>query len=113
MVFSHLFFPINNQQKHYNNLLICKYNEGVLIFYQFHIRYIVDVVKPFDDIIKVVKNIKRIDIKMLESLPEWFNDTLHKYQHLTNFSDTRINKLCILLNRQINKLKKIIEESDD
>lgn len=70
-------------------------------------------VKPFDDIIKVVKNIKRIDIKMLESLPEWFDDTLHKYQHLTNFSDTRINKLCILLNRQINKLKKIIEESDD
>lgn len=68
-------------------------------------------IKPFDEIIKVVKNIKRIDINKLEGLPEWFDNLLHQYQHLTGYSDTRINKLCILLNRQINKLKKIIENS--
>ena len=67
-------------------------------------------VKPFDEIIKVVENIKRIDINKLDGIVEWFDDLLHKYQYITNFSDTRINKLCILLNRQINKLKKYYEE---
>ena len=60
-------------------------------------------VKPFDEIIKVVKDIKRIDLSKLDGIVEWFDELLHKYQHLTNFSDTRINRLCILLNRQINK----------
>ena len=64
-------------------------------------------VKPFDEIIKVVKDIKRIDLSKLDGIVEWFDELLHKYQHLTNFSDTRINRLCILLNRQLNKLKKL------
>ncbi len=67
-------------------------------------------VLPFDEIIKVVKNIKRIDINKLDGLVEWFDELLHKYQYLTNYSDARINKLCILLNSQINKLRKMIEE---
>ena len=67
-------------------------------------------VKPFEEIIKVVKNIKRINISKLEDLPEWFDELLHKYQYLTNYSDRRINRLCILLNRQINKLKTLIED---
>ena len=67
-------------------------------------------VKPFDEIIKVVEDIKRIDINKLDGIVEWFDALLHKYQYITNFSDTRINKLCILLNRQINKLKKYYEE---
>lgn len=67
-------------------------------------------VKSFDEIIKVVKNLKRIDISALSDLPEWFDNLLHKYQYLTGYSDLRINRLCILLNRQINKLKKLIEE---
>ena len=67
-------------------------------------------VKPFDEIIKIVKNLKRIDIDKLNDLPEWFDNLLHQYQNLTKFSDTRINKLCIILNRQINKLKKLIAE---
>lgn len=67
-------------------------------------------VKPFDEIIKIVKNIKRIDINKLDGLVEWFDELLHKYQYLTNYSDTRINRLCVLLGRQINKLKKLIEE---
>ncbi len=68
-------------------------------------------IKPFNEIIKVVKNIKRIDISKLDGIVEWFDDLLHKYQNITNMSDRRINRLCILLNRQINKLKSIIENS--
>ena len=68
-------------------------------------------VKPFDEIIKVVKDIKRIDLSKLDCIVEWFDELLHNYQHLTRFSDTRINRLCILLNRQINKLKELQENS--
>ena len=68
-------------------------------------------IKPFDEIIKVVKDIKRIDVSRLDGIVEWFDETLHKYQNITNMSDRRINRLCILLNRQINKLKSIIENS--
>ena len=67
-------------------------------------------VKPFDEIIKVVKNLKRIDISKLDGLVDWFANLLHKYQHFTGYSDTRIQRLCILLNRQINKLKELIEQ---
>ena len=68
-------------------------------------------VKPFDEIIKVVKDIKRIDVSKLEGLVEWFDDLLHQYQPLTGYSDTRINRLCILLNCQINKLKQLINNA--
>ena len=66
-------------------------------------------IKSFDEIIKVVKNLKRIDISKLDGIVEWFDELLHKYQYLTKFSDIRIDRLCILLNRQINKLKKLSE----
>lgn len=69
-------------------------------------------VKPFDEIIKVVKNIKRINISKLDGVVEWFDDLLHQYQHLTGYSDTRINRLCVLLNRQINKLKELISRDN-
>ena len=68
-------------------------------------------VKPFDEIIKVVKDIKRIDVRKLDDIPEWFDNLLHEYQDITGYSDNRINKLCILLSRQINKLKKLIQNS--
>ena len=68
-------------------------------------------VKPFDEIIKVVRNIKRIDVSKLDDIPECFDNLLHEYQHITHISDKRIYRLCVLLNRQINKLKKIIEEA--
>ena len=61
---------------------------------------------PFEEIIKVVKDIKRINVNKLDGVVEWFDDLLHKYQNITNYSDLRINKLCILLNRQIDKLSK-------
>lgn len=68
-------------------------------------------IKPFDEIIKVVKDITRIDASKLEDIPEEFDNMLHKYQHLTKISDKRIYRLCVLLQRQINKLKKLIEEA--
>ena len=58
-----------------------------------------------------VKNIKRTHISKLSDLSQWFANLLHKYQDLTGYSDRRINRLCILLNKQINKLKKLIEEN--
>ncbi len=66
-------------------------------------------VKPFAEIIKVVKDLKRIDLSKLEGIVEWFDDLLHQYQHLTGYSETRIKHLCVLLNSQINKLKELIE----
>lgn len=68
-------------------------------------------VKPFDEIIKIVKDIKRIDVTKLDDIPKWFDNLLHEYQDITGYSDKRINKICILLNRQINKLKKLIQNS--
>ena len=70
-------------------------------------------VRPFPDIIKVVKDITRIDIDNLKDLPEEFDKLLHDYQSVTKISDKRINLLCVLLNRQINKLKKIIEDATE
>ena len=69
--------------------------------------------KSFDEIIKVVKDISRIDISKLDGIVEWFDDLLHKYQNITNISDTRINNLCILLNRQINKLTDLIRSENN
>ena len=66
-------------------------------------------VKPFDEIIKVVKDIKRINIDALDGIVCWFDELLHEYQHLTGFSDSRIHGLCVVLNRQINRLRERIE----
>lgn len=68
-------------------------------------------VKSFDEIIKVVSNITRIDTSKLEDIPEYFDNLLHKYQSITHMSDSRIYRLCVLLQRQIDKLKTLIEEA--
>ena len=64
----------------------------------------------FDDIIKVVKDIRRIDISKLDGVVEEYDELLHKYQNITGITEDRINKLCILLNRQIKKLSHLITE---
>ena len=69
-------------------------------------------VKPFDEIIKVVKNPKRIPIEKLDGVVEEFDELLHKYQKITHMSDERILRLCVLLNRQIKKLKEIINNNN-
>lgn len=68
-------------------------------------------VEEFDKIISVVKDFKRIDISKLDGIVEWFDELLHKYQNITNMSDSRIHILCVLLQSQINKLNKLIEEA--
>ena len=68
-------------------------------------------VKSFDRIIRLVKDIKRIDISKLDGVVEDFRCLLREYQDITKMSDNRINKLCILLDRQINNLKGIIDKS--
>ena len=65
--------------------------------------------KPFDEIIKVVRNLKRINIEALEDIPEEFDKLLHQYQNITHMTDRRIQNLCILLQRQIDKLQAMIE----
>lgn len=69
-------------------------------------------VKSFDEIIKVVRDLKRLDISKLDGVVEWYDELLHKYQKYTKFSDLRINRLCVILNRQISKLKNLIEEGN-
>ena len=65
--------------------------------------------KPFDEIIKVVRDLKRINVGALEDIPEKFDQLLHEYQHITKMSDKRIYRLCVLLERQINQLKNMID----
>lgn len=67
-------------------------------------------VDNFDNIIRKIPNIKRIDISKLDGVVEDFDTLLHNYQSITKMSDRRINKLCVMLNSQINKLKNIINE---
>lgn len=61
-------------------------------------------VENFNDIIKVVKDIKRIDFSRLDGVVEEFDGLLHKYQKITGMSDDRIYNLCVILNRQISKI---------
>ncbi len=68
-------------------------------------------VEKFDKIIRVVKDFKRIDIDKLDGIVEEFDELLHKYQDMTGMSDRRIHILCVLFNRQINKLNGLIEEA--
>lgn len=89
------------------SLNIASYNEEEMVVNgEGRLFYTVD---KFDNIIKVVKNIKRIDISKLDNIVEEFENLLHKYQNITHMSDNRIYRLCILLSRQINKIKEIIE----
>ena len=66
-------------------------------------------IKPFDDIISVVRDFKRINIDALDGIDDWFYTLLHQYQDISHFSESRINKLCMLLNRQVSKLRDIIK----
>ena len=65
----------------------------------------------FDEMIKVIRNIKRIDISKLDRVVEDYDKLLHEYQSFTKITEDSIHKTCVVLYRQINKLKEIIENS--
>ena len=65
-------------------------------------------IDEFDNIITIVKDLSRIDTSKLDGIVEEFDELLHEYQNITGISDERIHKLCVLLNRQIMKLNKLI-----
>ena len=67
--------------------------------------------KCFDELINVVKDIKRIDVSKLDGLDIWFSSLLHQYQDITKYSDKRINLICSLLYDRVNKLRELIEMS--
>lgn len=69
-------------------------------------------VDTFDNIIKIVENINRIDIQKLDGIVEEFDELLTSYKDKTGMSEDRINKLCILLNRQIKKLESLIKKQN-
>ena len=62
-------------------------------------------IKPFRKINQGVQDLNRVDIDVLQDLAAWFDGLLHHYQHMTYYSNQRIHKLCVLLNRQIHNLK--------
>lgn len=62
-------------------------------------------VDKFDNIIKKISDIKRINLSKLDGVVDDFESLLKKYQSETKMSDKRIERLCITLDRQISKLK--------
>ena len=94
-----------------NSLSLLKYTDDeIVIEGNGRFFYVVD---SFDNIIKNIDNLKRIDVSKLENLPLLFDNLLSKYKDITKMTDKRINKLCTLLNNRIKKLKTLIELSKD
>lgn len=64
----------------------------------------------FDELIKLVQNIKRIEVSLLDDVVKDYFNLLEDYKSISNISDEYINALCILLKEQIEKLRGIITE---
>ena len=67
--------------------------------------------KDYEDILKCVKDIKRIDIKALDGIVEEYKKTLENYKIYTDSSEERIEKLCEGLKIRIELLRKHIEKN--
>ena len=59
----------------------------------------------FDSILSEIKDIKKYNLNVLDSISEEISKLLHKYQTITKMTDRRINKICTLLKSRIDKLK--------
>ena len=64
-------------------------------------------IMDFDDILKKISNLKRYKLENLNGITEYFANLLYKYQNITKMTDRRIDKICLLLNSRINKLKNL------
>ena len=67
--------------------------------------------KDYEDILKCVKDIKRIDIKALDGIVDEYKKTLVKYKIYIDSSEERIEKLCEGLKIRIELLRKHIEKT--
>lgn len=66
--------------------------------------------KDYDDMLKYIKNIDRIDVDKLDGIANEYKEVLEKYQSYTDMTEERKHKLCYGLELRINKLKKYIED---
>lgn len=94
-----------------NSLNLLDYTDDEIVF-EGNGRFFYNI-DNFDNIITRIKNLKRIDISKLNGVVEEFDNLLHKYQNITKMSDKRIERICIILNRQINKLRTLIEKEKE
>ena len=67
--------------------------------------------KDYEEMLKCIRNINRIDINKLEGIIEEYKNVLKKYQNYTDMTDQRLEKLVFGLNLRINNLKKYIENN--
>ena len=65
-------------------------------------------ISNFDEITKYIKEFNRVNLSKLDGVVEDFEHLLKNYKDITKMTDRRIDKICTLLNGQINKLKNII-----
>ena len=66
--------------------------------------------KNYDDMLKYIKNIKRINVNNLDGIVNEYKEVLEKYQPYTDMTEERKHKLCFGLELRINKLRKYIED---
>ena len=66
--------------------------------------------KDYDDMLKYIKNIDRIDVDKLDGIANEYKEVLEKYQSYTDMTEERKHKLCYGLELRINKIKKYIED---
>ena len=66
--------------------------------------------KDYNDMLKYIKNIDRIDVDKLDGIANEYKEVLEKYQSYTDMTEERKHKLCYGLELRINKLKKYIED---
>lgn len=65
--------------------------------------------KDYDDILKYIKNIKRVNVDNLDGIVNEYKEILEKYQPYTDMTEERKHKLCFGLELRINKLKQYIK----
>lgn len=59
--------------------------------------------KDYDDMLKYIKNMDRIDVDKLDGIANEYKEVLEKYQPYTDMTEERKHKLCYGLELRINK----------
>lgn len=69
-------------------------------------KFFSDTSKDYEDMLKSIKDRKRLDLSKLDGLVQEYQEVLGKYQPYTDMTQERINKLCKGLDLRICKMKK-------